>query len=244
MSEQTWTARAPELTGHLVSVREARASDAPWLFELLSDPAVAVYLAQPPPSAAAFAGFIAWAQAERAAGKSICFGIVPNGLRAAVGIVQIRALEPSWFAAEWGFALGAAFWGTGMFVEAASLVADFAFTTLNVHRIEARAVSANARGHAAVQKLGAVAEGTLSKAFRKDGQLDQQLLWSITKSDWEERDRTPIPRLTSQQARNQVAKAIAETDRLMTRLPREQSSSKAAPYPFFLTDRNSGRQKT
>src|SRR6185295_8045615 len=123
----SWTQQVSELTGRLVTVREVRSSDAAWLFEMLSDPAVTRHLSQPPPSVDAFAGFIAWAQRERAEGNSICFGIVPRGLPHAVGIVQIRALEPSWFASEWGFALGAAFWATGMFVEAASLVADFAF---------------------------------------------------------------------------------------------------------------------
>src|SRR5579862_646220 len=239
MSDPTWTVTVPERSGQLVTVREVRASDAAWLFELLSDPAVTTHLSQPPPSADAFAGFIAWAQRGRAEGKSICFGIVPQGLTAAVGIVQIRALEPSWFAAEWGFALGAAFWGTGIFVEAASLVAEFAFTTLGVHRIAARAVTDNARGHAAVQKLGAVAEGILSKAFRKDGRLDQQLLWSITKADWEGRDRNAVTRVTSAEARHHIAQAITETDRLMARLPRQEPSSEVTPYPFFLTDSKS-----
>jgi RimJ/RimL family protein N-acetyltransferase/CheY-like chemotaxis protein len=236
MTELTWTQQLPHLRGQLVTVREVDASDAMWLFELLSDPAVSRFLAQPPPSAEAFAGFIAWVQGERAQGKSVCFGIVPHGLTAAVGIVQVRALEPSWFTAEWGFALGAAFWGSGVFVDAASLVADFAFQTLGAHRIEARAVTDNARGHSAIQKLGGRAEGTLRKAFRKDGRLDQQLLWSVTKDDWDQRDQSARSRVTSADAKRQIADALAATDRLIAKLPRQEPMAAPSPYPFFLTD--------
>ena len=54
-------------------------------------------------------------------------------------------------------------WATGVFQEAATLVATFAFHELKVHRLEARAVSQNGRGHGALQKLGAIAEAVLAK---------------------------------------------------------------------------------
>jgi RimJ/RimL family protein N-acetyltransferase len=44
-----------------------------------------------------------------------------------------------WFStAEWGFAVGSAFWGTGVFRESAELLLAFAFETIGVHRLEAR----------------------------------------------------------------------------------------------------------
>jgi len=233
-----WNARLPELRGRLVAVREVIASDAATLFEFLSDPDVTEHLNQPPPSVAAFAGFIQWAQTQRAEGKGVCFGIVPHGLTEAIGMVQVRALEPSFFTCEWGFAVGKPFWSTGVFIEAAALVAEFAFTTLGAHRIEARAAGENARGHAAIQKLGARAEGTLSKAFRKDGRLDKQLLWSLTRDDWQERGGA-VPRVTSSEAASQIAGAIAETKRVFAALERQEPSASAEAFPFFLTDSRS-----
>ena len=79
--------------------------------------------------------------------------------------------EPAFDIAEWGFALGAEFWGTGMFVDGAELVLDFAFDVLGVHRLEARAALKNGRGNGALQKLGAMQEGVLRRSFLRNGDL-------------------------------------------------------------------------
>ena len=50
------------------------------------------------------------------------------------------------------------------------MVVDFAFDTLGVHRLEARAAVANGRGNGALRKIGAVQEGVLRKSFLKNGQ--------------------------------------------------------------------------
>ena len=88
----------------------------------------------------------------------------------AIGLFQVRQLEPDFATAEWGFALGSAFWGTGMFMDGARMVVDFAFETLGVRRLEARAAVANGRGNGALRKLGAVQEGVLRRSFLKNGQ--------------------------------------------------------------------------
>ena len=51
-----------------------------------------------------------------------------EGMAEAIRLAH-RALEldPGFGTAEWGFAIGQAFWGTGLFVEAAELVLAFAF---------------------------------------------------------------------------------------------------------------------
>ena len=91
----------------------------------------------------------------------------------------MRRLEPSFAAAEWGFAIGSAFWGTGMFCDGGHLVVDFAVETLGVGRLEARAAVANGRGNGALRKMGAVQEGVLRRSFLKNGQYLDQMLWSI-----------------------------------------------------------------
>ena len=236
-SRVEWTVQVPRLVGDLAVVREVVLSDVSTLFELLSDPAVTEHLSSPPPSESAFAGFIGWAHRQRAAGNGVCFGIVPHGLEQAVGIIQVRALEPSFFVAEWGFAVGVAFWSTGVFIAAANLVAQFAFETLKVNRLEARAVSQNARGQAALQKLGARPEAALSRAFRKGARRDQQLLWTLREEDWRQR---PLlgRRLDAAQATEQVAQAVQQTRRLMEAETPRQVPSAARDYPFFVTGAN------
>ena len=184
-----WRMALPSLEGETVRLRELRLSDAGALIELLTIERLPPSISTPPPSIDAFEGFIAWTHRERRRGQGVCFGIVPNGLTEAAGLIQVRTQDPSFFVADWGFALGAAFWGTGIFTEAAVLAAGFAFDVLDVHRLEARAVTHNGRGNGALQKIGAKTEGVLAKAFKTDDGYVEQLLWALTAEDLAERPR-------------------------------------------------------
>jgi RimJ/RimL family protein N-acetyltransferase len=106
------------------------------------------------------------------------------GFDTAVGIFQVRALEPGFETAEWGFAIGSDFWGTGVFQDGATMVLDFAFGTIGVQRLEARAAVKNGRGNGALRKLGAVQECRLRKSFHKNGEYLDQALYAILDTDW------------------------------------------------------------
>src|SRR5215208_228810 len=145
-----WRQALPVLTGSMVTLRELRRSDAPSLLAMLATEEVARFISPPPTTVDGFERFIAWTHRERAAGNYVCFGVVPNGMDTAIGIFQIRQLEPGFGTAEWGFAIGSAFWGTGAFVDGAKMVIDFAFDVIETHRLEARAAVANGRGNGAL----------------------------------------------------------------------------------------------
>ena len=167
-----------------MTLRELEVSDAPALFAMLTPEEVSRFISPPPTTVEGFETFIMWARAERAAGRYACFAVVPHGMDTAVGLFQVRQLEAGFATAEWGFALGSAFWGTGMFVDGGQLVVDFAVETLGVGRLEARACVANGRGNGALRKLGAVQEGVLRRSFLKNGQFLDQMLWSILAEEW------------------------------------------------------------
>ena len=179
-----WKTGLPVLVGNKVTLRELRVSDAPALFAMLTTEEVARFISPPPTTVEGFERFIAWANRERAAGNYACFAIVPHGMDTAVGLFQVRQLEPGFATAEWGFAIGSAFWGTGLFADGAQLVLEFAFETIGVHRLEARAAVANGRGNGALRKLGAVQEGVLRRSFLRHGQYFDQSLWSILADEW------------------------------------------------------------
>lgn len=185
----SWTQALPVMMGSRITLRELELLDAPSLFAMLTTDEVSRFISPPPTSVAGFERFISWACAERAAGRYACYAVVPHGMRTAIGLFQVRQLEPGFATAEWGFALGSSFWGTGMFVEGAEMVVGFAIETLGVVRLEARAAVANGRGNAALKKLGAVQEGVLRRSFLKNGQFLDQMLWSILSEDW----RQPCP---------------------------------------------------
>ena len=179
-----WRTGLPCLTGNLVSLRELRASDAPTLFAALSSEQVSKFISPPPATQEGFERFIGWAIRQRQAGQYLCFAIVPHGLDTAVGIFQVRSLEPAFGTAEWGFALASECWGTGMFTDGATLLIDFAFDVLAVHRLEARAALKNGRGNGALRKIGAVQEGVLRRSFLRNGEYLDQALWTILQDEW------------------------------------------------------------
>ena len=179
-----WQQGLPTLRARQVVLRELRASDAASLFALLTTEEVSRFISPPPTTVEGFERFIGWTFRQRAAGTFACFAVTVVGFDTAVGNFQVRALESGFGTAEWGFALGSDFWGTGVFQEGAALVLDFAFETMGVHRLEARAAVKNGRGNGALQKLGAVQECRLRKSFQKNGEYLDQVLYAMLDTDW------------------------------------------------------------
>jgi ribosomal-protein-alanine N-acetyltransferase len=179
-----WTQSLPVMGTSRVTLRQLRPSDAASLLAMLTTEEVSRFISPPPTTVEGFERFIAWAHHEQNRGSYACFAIVPAGTDTAVGIFQVRSLEPGFANAEWGFAMGSAFWGSGLFVDGARLVLDFAFDVVGVNRLEARASVANGRGNGALRKIGAVQEGVLRNSFQRHGQSHNQALWSILAEDW------------------------------------------------------------
>src|SRR5688572_27605519 len=226
-----WTARVPPLHGDLTTLREVAASDVYPLFTLFSDPAVTARMAPPPPTLAKFAGFVEWSHQQRAQGHGACFGIVPDGMTAAVGILQVR-LESTLSDAEWGFVLSTHFWSTGVFSDAANSLAEFAFTSMHLERLEARIALRNRRAHAAVQKLGARYETTLAGSSPQGIPRDPESVWTLREHDWRNRPREP--RLSAHDAAQRIRTAVTAAE---SAVRRSDAPETAEPYPLFLFDR-------
>ena len=177
-----WRQRLPVLSGTTIVLRELRTSDAASLFALLTTEEVARFISPPPNTVEGFERFIAWTLRQRSAGQYVCFAVTMNDT--AIGIFQLRQLETGFGTAEWGFAVGSEFWGSGIFKEGASLFLKFAFDTVGVHRLEARASVKNGRGNGALRKMGAVQEGVLRRSFFRHGEWHDQVLWTILDEEW------------------------------------------------------------
>ena len=188
-----WKDGLPILSGSNFTLREMRHEDAPSLLAMLTTEEVARFISPPPTTVEGFERFIAWAERERAAGNYVCFAVVPKGCNTAVGIFQLKSVERGFAMAEWGFAIGSEFWGTGIFAEGARLVVDFAIDVLGAERLEARAAVANGRGNGALRKIGAVQEGVLRRSFLRHGVYHDQVLWGIVAEDWRLQRLSQVP---------------------------------------------------
>jgi RimJ/RimL family protein N-acetyltransferase len=182
-----WRKGLPVLAGQQVVLRDIRPSDASSLFAMLTSDEVARFISPPPSTMDGFERFIAWTIRQREAGAYACFAVTLKGFDTAIGLFQVRASVPDFTAAEWGFAIGSAFWGSGVFQESAELVLDFVFDTLPVHRLEARASIRNGRGNGALLKMGAVQEARLRKSFLRNGEYQDQVLYTIIGEEWRDR---------------------------------------------------------
>ena len=226
-----WWEQVPVLSGPSIRIREVEASDAAAFLELFGDPRVSQYLSPPPASLTKFEGFIGWAQRQREQARCVCFAVVPNGLQQPIGLFQLRSLDAEFHLAEWGFAMAPSFWSTGLFEEAATLVAEFAFA-IGVKRIEARAVVENGRANRALEKIGAKGEALLRKAFKHKA---PQFLWALVADEWSAPKAPPASPFEAARMRAQIARALAE----LPVAPRTTGHPWAPPpFPFFLTRRS------
>src|SRR6185503_19730213 len=121
---------------------------------------------------------------------------------------------------------------TGVFLDAANLLVEFAFTTMDIECLEARIALRNRRAHAAVRRLGARPESTLATTSQTGHPRDPELVWTLREDDW--RNREPDPRVSADEARQRLGKAIEAAQR---ELRRTESPETVEPYPLFLFDR-------
>jgi len=230
--DERWSEQVPPLRGDLTTLREIAVSDVSALFTLFSDPAIFAYTAPPPPTLAKFAGFVVWSQEQRAQGRGLCFGVVPEGMTTAVGILQVRSLDSTSSSAEWGFVLSAHFWSTGVFFDAANLLVEFAFTAMGIDRLQARIALRNRRAHAAVRRLGAWPESTLETVSPAGIPRDPQVVWTLREDDW--RKRVHDSRVSPDDLRQRLREAV---EAAQGELRRSETPETVEPYPLFLFDR-------
>ena len=179
-----WRDRLPVLRSGKITLREPQSSDAQALWAFVNCSEVRKFLSPPPATVDGFGSFIAWTHRQRAVGMQAAFAVVVEGFDTPVGLFQLRRLEPGFGTAEWGFAIGSAFWGTDVFQTGAELMMRLAFDVIGVHRLEARACLTNARGNGALRKIGAVQEGVLRRSFLRNGEYLDQVLWTVLEEDW------------------------------------------------------------
>jgi RimJ/RimL family protein N-acetyltransferase len=191
LAASRWRRQPPVLRSAAVMLRELRLADAPALLAMVQPHDLVPIVAPAAPTVEGLAEHIELARDERSRGLALTLGVIPQGYAAPVGAFRVRQTEPGFGCAEWTFAIGRAFWGAGVFLCAAPLVADFVFDVLGARRLEARVSVRNGRGSGAMAKLGAVQEALMRGALREGDEPVDLVLWAIVAEEW--RRRRPSP---------------------------------------------------
>lgn len=86
--------------------------------------------------------------------------------------------------AELGYILGKNYRGQGYAYEAARAMVDFAFESLELHRLWATTFARNERSSKLLRKLGFRREGVLREHCLKWGRYEDDVLWGLLRRDW------------------------------------------------------------
>ncbi|MEB2281398.1 GNAT family N-acetyltransferase [Lysinibacillus xylanilyticus] len=95
--------------------------------------------------------------------KAIRFTIIEKESNEIIGSCGFNAFDEVNASAEIGYDLAKAYWGKGYAPESISALIDYAFTTLNINRIEAKIEPGNVNSIKVVEKLNFTFEGTFQE---------------------------------------------------------------------------------
>lgn len=119
-----------------------------------------------------------------AAGSFYRWCITRTGEDQLIGVIDLLRFDEAQNSCSFAYMLGEEFWGQGYGTEALSAVLDFAFTRMQLERVSADHMAANAASGAVMQKVGMHCTGTILKKYEKDGMLQDAPQYRITRQEW------------------------------------------------------------
>jgi len=187
----------PRLQGKRICLRPPTADDADALFALFADPQVMRYWSRPPMTARAEAeGLIGEILAGFDQRTLFNWMVASRSDDALIGTCALFRIERRHRRAEIGYSLRSDQWGRGFAVESVSLMLDWAFRTLHLHRIEADIDPRNDGSRRLLERLGFASEGVLRERYFVGDEVSDTELFGLLAEDW----RRPHGRSTRETA--------------------------------------------
>jgi UDP-4-amino-4,6-dideoxy-N-acetyl-beta-L-altrosamine N-acetyltransferase len=113
------------------------------------------------------------------------------------GVVQLHGIDWVLRTAILGVFVGEARErGAGLGRAAVTLILDYAFNGLDLHRISLEVLASNARAQRLYENLGFVREGSLREAYQRAGAREDVVLYGLLKGEWALRPPAAAHRLT------------------------------------------------
>jgi RimJ/RimL family protein N-acetyltransferase len=182
--------RLPDVPTSRLVLRALGPDDVPALFAIFGDAEVCRYWSRPPlPDLAAAAALQAEIARHFAERTLFQWGIAERAGGRIVGTCTLAALSPEHRRAEVGYALARAAWGRGYAAEALPALVRFAFTALDLHRLEADVDPRNAPSVRSLERAGFAREGHLRERWFQQGEWQDAALYGLLRADWDARVR-------------------------------------------------------
>jgi len=166
-------------------MRELNKSDAEPLVAILNDEEVRRWLfSETPVTLRQERGYIKSMRKQFLKGRLVNWIICDKITGTSMGCIGLQPINRAHNSAGAGFFLSRDFWGKGYITEALEAVLGYAFETLDLNRVTAGHFAGNDASGRVQQKCGMQYEGTHRKAFRKNGEYSDELMYAIIRDDW------------------------------------------------------------
>ena len=173
------------LTARDLYLRPSEAFDAESMYTMLSDPESMKYWCDEPVSSLEAAIDVLNKDLESdVQGNSLCWAICLNGQDKMIGKCILFQFSQQNRRAEIGYLLNRDYWRKGLMHQALEAVIDFAFHTLDLHRIEADVDTQNAGSLGLLKKLGFKQEGLFKERWFVYDQWQDSAMLGLLKQDW------------------------------------------------------------
>ena len=160
----------PTLQTQRLLLRPMRVSDTDDMYEYAKDPEVTRYLLWRPHTCREYTrSYLEYLAGRYRLGAHYEWAMIHRESGRMIGTCGFAGIDCPNACAELGYVLNPDFRGQGLVVEAARCVMDFAFNTLNLHRIEARYMIENLASRRVMDKLGMRFEGVARSSLLVKG---------------------------------------------------------------------------
>lgn len=123
--------------------------------------------------------------------RETILGIILKENDQLIGNIGLHDISPPYRHAELGIFIGdKSCWSKGYGTEALSLMLEYGFNQLNLHRVYLSVYSFNARAIRAYEKVGFKREGVLREHIYRNGEYGDVYCMGILESEWREQNGT------------------------------------------------------
>ena len=179
------TFAAITLTTPRLAVRPLIEADVPALFAIFSHPEVMRYWSSPPYTEVAQARtMVLNVQEGYQTGEFLQLGLARRSDGALLGTCTLFSFSATSRRAELGYALGRPYWGMGYMHEALTALVDYAFDTLNLHRLEADIDPRNTASARTLERLGFRYEGLGRERWIVEGEISDTAWYGLLAREW------------------------------------------------------------
>jgi RimJ/RimL family protein N-acetyltransferase len=165
-------------------LRPSAITDVEAMFAMLSDPESMQYWSDQPISTLDEAVQVLMKDlASDAKGNSMCWAVTHKEQNEMIGKVILFQFSKENQRAEIGYLLDRKYWRQGVMLQALGAVIEFAFNTLDLHRIEADVDSENIPSIGLLEKLGFEREGLFRDRWRVYGEWQDSIMLALIKQE-------------------------------------------------------------